>query len=255
MIQLLKYISIDILKNKFIIAYCIILSALGWSVFNLEGGVTKGVLSLLNVVLLITPLVAILFTTIYLYNSSEFIELLVSQPIRRGKVWRALFVGISLNLVGSYVIGVGIPLLIYADFQVACMMILSGVLLSLVFVSIAFLCSLASVDKVKGIGLSMMLWLYFSLLFDGLVLFLFFQFSDYPIEKLVIVMSALSPIDLCRILILIQLDISAMMGLTGRLFHDIFGTNFGFIVSFLLLLIWLAIPFLISLYKFKRKDL
>ena len=31
--------------------------------------------------------VSIIFSTIYVYNSSQFIELLLSQPIARGKIW------------------------------------------------------------------------------------------------------------------------------------------------------------------------
>ncbi len=37
-------------------------------------------------------------------------------------------------------------------------------------------------------------------------------------------LSALNPIDLSRILILLQLDVSAMMGYTGAVFKDFFGT-------------------------------
>jgi Cu-processing system permease protein len=110
-------------------------------------------------------------------------------------------------------------------------------------------------DKAKGIGIAIMIWLYFALLFDGMVLFLLFQLSDYPIEHAMVGLTALSPIDLARILILLHLDVSAMMGYTGAIFKDFFGTAAGLAVSFLLLVLWAAIPFLISLRKFKKKDL
>ncbi|MBW7951125.1 MAG: ABC transporter permease, partial [Chitinophagaceae bacterium] len=103
--------------------------------------------------------------------------------------------------------------------------------------------------------ISIMLWLYFALLFDGLVLFLFFQFADYPIEKVVVLLSALSPVDLSRILILLRLDVSAMMGYTGAVFQQYFGSSWGLLVSFGLLCLWVFVPFYISLRKFKRKDL
>jgi Cu-processing system permease protein len=67
--------------------------------------------------------------------------------------------------------------------------------------------------------------------------------------------TALSPIDLARIQILLQLDVSAMMGYTGAIFKDFFGTSIGLIMSFLLLCLWVIIPFYISLKKFKNKDL
>jgi Cu-processing system permease protein len=97
--------------------------------------------------------------------------------------------------------------------------------------------------------------LYFALLFDGIVLFLLFQLSDYPIENAMVIITGLSPIDLARILMLLYLDVSAMMGYTGAIFKEFFGTAYGLIISFLLLCLWALIPFLISIRKFRLKDL
>src|SRR5690606_41843496 len=46
-------------------------------------------------------------------------------------------------------------------------------------------------DKARGIGAALMIWLFFTLIFDGLVLFLLFQLIDYPLENLIVVLSAL----------------------------------------------------------------
>ena len=231
------------------------LAILSWSAFSLEDNSTKGLLTLLNIILLTIPLVTILFTTIYIYNSAEFIELLLSQPIQRKKIWVSIFCGLSISFILSFCICAGIPLLIYAPASVSGIMLLLGILISVVFVSIAFLSSILTRDKAKGIGLSIMLWLYFALLFDGLVLFLLFQLSDYPIEKAMVFITAFSPVDLARILILLHLDVSAMMGYTGAIFKNFFGTSFGFFISLVLLCCWIAIPFWISLIRFRKKDL
>ncbi len=122
-------------------------------------------------------------------------------------------------------------------------------------VALAFLSSIITRDKAKGIGIAIMTWLYFALLFDGIVLFLLFQFSEYPIENAMVGITAFSPIDLARIQILLQLDVSAMMGYTGAIFKDFFGTSLGLFLSFLLLCLWAIIPYFISLWKFKNKDL
>ncbi|WP_293300861.1 ABC transporter permease subunit [Pedobacter sp. UBA4863] len=255
MIRILKYVALDILKNKIIIAYAIMLALFSWSSFGLEDNASKGLLTVLNIVLLTVPLMSILFATIYIYNSGEFIELLVSHPVKRSKIWKALFTGLSVSMIAAYVIGAGIPLLIFTNWDIALMMIAVGSLLSVIFVALAFLSSIITRDKAKGIGTSIMLWLYFALLFDGLVLFLFFQFADYPIEKVIVFLSALSPIDLSRILILLRLDVSAMLGYTGAVFKNSFGSDWGLVVSFLLLSLWILLPFYISLRKFRKKDL
>lgn len=253
--RILKYVILDIIKNKIVVVYTIILALFSWSAFSLEDNETKGLLTLLNIILLTAPLVSILFSTIYIYNSSEFVELLVSHPIKRRRIWWSLFLGLSLSLVIAFVLGAGIPILVFADWKKALMMISVGSLISVIFVALAFLSSILSRDKAKGIGVSILLWLYFALLFDGLVLFLLFQFGDYPIEKLMVLLMTFSPIDMARVLMLLQLDASAMMGYTGAIFQDFFGTDLGLILSYTLLVLWSIIPFSISLFKFKRKDL
>ena len=253
--RIIKIIFLDILKNKIIVAYTLILAILSWSSFGLEDNSAKGLLTILNIILFTVPLVSILFATIYLYNSAEFIELLLSQPIKRKKIWLSLFLGLSLSMVLAFFIGAGIPLLINAPDSVGIMMLIIGSLITLVFVALAFLSSILTRDKAKGIGIAIMGWLYFALLFDGLILYLLFQLSDYPIEKAMIVVTAFSPIDLARIQILLHLDVSAMMGYTGAIFKDFFGTSVGLLISFLLLCLWVIVPIFISLFKFKNKDL
>lgn len=250
-----KFIVLDILKNKIVLVYTLILAVLSWSVFSLEDNSTKGLLTLLNVILLTVPLVSVIFSTIYIYNSSEFIELLLSQPIKRSKIWFSLFFGLSISLLLAFAIGAGIPILVYAPSDVGIMMLLVGVFITVVFVAIAFLSSIATRDKAKGIGIAILLWMFFALLFDGLILFLSFQFADYPIEKIMVGITVLNPIDLARILILLHLDVSAMMGYTGAIFKNFFGNQVGIIAAFTILFLWVLVPFLFSLKQFRTKDL
>ncbi len=253
--KIVKYILLDILRNKIILAYTAILFVVTFSVFSLEDNSQKGMLTLLNLVLFIVPLVSIIFSTIYIYNSSEFIELLVSQPLRRKSIWLSLFIGISGALSLAFIIGAGVPLLIYNHSVTAFMMVANGILISVIFAAIAMVAAVSTRDKAKGIGWAILLWLYFSLVFDGLILFLLFQFSDYPLEKIMIFVSALNPIDLGRILILLKMDVSALMGYTGAVFKEFYGTQLGLIISFSVMLLWVIIPLLYSLRIFNRKDL
>jgi Cu-processing system permease protein len=253
--QIIKFVLIDIFRNKIVIGYTLLLALFSWSIFNLEDTGNKGILTLLNLVLLVAPLVSILFSTIYVYNSSEFIELLVSQPVPRKRIWISMFLGLSFSLVTAFLLATGIPLFLYAEWNAALMLMTTGSLITVIFVSIAFLAAILSRDKAKGIGISILLWLYFALLFDGLVLFLLFQFSDYPIEKPMVFLSATSPLDLVRILNLLHLDSSAMLGYTGAIFRENFGSVKGMGIAFSVLLLWALIPFYASMRIFVKKDL
>ncbi len=253
--KIIKYVIFDILRNRIVLVYTLFLLASSFTVFSLEDSGSKGLLSLLSIILIVVPLVNIIFSTIYVYNSAEFVELLVSQPLKRKAIWLSLFSGLASSLAIAFFIGVGIPVLIYQANIIGFTMIAVGITLSIIFVAIAMLATVRTRDKAKGIGVAIMLWLYFSLLFDGFVLFLLFQFADYPLDKLMIGVTALNPIDLGRILILLQLEVSAMMGYTGAVFKDFFGTAIGLASSAGALLLWIALPLWFSTKLFNSKDL
>lgn len=253
--KIIKYVIIDILRNKIMLAYTIFLLLISFSIFNMEDNSAKGLLSLLNIILIIVPLMSLLFPAIYVYNSAEFLELLVCQPLKRKTIWLSLFAGLTISMAVSFFIGAGIPILLYQASATGIVMLATGIFLSVIFVAIAMLATVKTRDKAKGIGKVILLWLYFSIIFDGLVLFILFQFADYPLEKIMVGMIALNPIDLARILILLKMDVSALMGYTGAIFKDFFGTQAGTIISFMVLLVWIIIPTWLSLRKFNRKDL
>jgi Cu-processing system permease protein len=253
--KIIKYVITDILRNKVVIFYTLLLLAISFTVFNLDSNTSKGLLSLMNIVLIIVPLICIIFSTIYIYNSSEFIELLVSQPLQRKHIWISLYAGIAIALTLAFLLGIGVAVILYSFTATGLILIGVGLLLTLIFIDIALLAAVYTRDKAKGIGIAVLLWLYFSLIFDGLVLFILFQFADYPLENTMLVLSGLNPIDMGRILILLKMDVSALMGYTGAIFHNFFGTASGIIITILVMLLWTLLPVILSLAKFKKKDL
>lgn len=253
--KIIKYVTSDILRNKIVLAYTLLLLIISLSVFALQDDASKGMLSLLNITLLIVPLMSVIFSAIYIYNSAEFIELLVSQPLKRKSIWLSLFYGLASALSIAYFIGAGIPVILYQPSATGFIMLGTGIILSIIFVAVALLAAVLTRDKAKGIGITILLWLYFSLIFDGLVLFILFQFEDYPLDKFMVFTSAFNPVDLCRILILLRMDASALMGYTGAIFKDFFGSQTGTLVAVVILLLWIILPVWLSMKKFQKKDL
>src|SRR6185369_12988138 len=103
--KIIKYVIIDILRNKIMLAYTLFLLLISLSVFNLEDNAAKGLLSLLNIILIIVPLVSIMFAAIYVYNSAEFLELMVSQPLKRKTIWLSVFTGLAISLALAFFVG------------------------------------------------------------------------------------------------------------------------------------------------------
>jgi Cu-processing system permease protein len=226
-----------------------------FSVFNLEDTSSKGMITMLSLILLIIPLVSIIFSTIYIYNSTEFIELILSQPINRKSIWLSLYFGLSISLGISFLIGSGLIIILFSPDAKGIMLLSIGVSLSFIFSSIAMLVSVLTRDKAKGMGIAILLWLYFSVIFDGVLLFASFQFSDYPIEKGMVLLSMLNPIDLSRVLMLMQYDISALMGYSGAIFKNYFGTDWGMVLSVTSIFLWVILPLYSSVRLFSKKDL
>jgi len=255
MLKLSKYVLYDILRSKIILAYTLFLFVVSISMFQMEDDSSKAMLSLLNIVLIVLPLVSLVFTTIHYYNSYEFIELMSSQPMSRTRIILSEFAGVSISLLSAFFIGVGIPVLLFAADGTGFALLFTGAALTLVFSSIAFFASVVARDKARGIGFALLLWFYFALIYDAFVLLILFSFSDYPLEKLTLLLSALNPIDLGRIFIMLKMDISALMGYTGALYKDFFGSGTGVLFTTGIMLLWILIPLWLAVRKFRKKDL
>lgn len=255
MLKVSKYVLYDILRNKVVLAYTAFLLVVSFSLFQMEENSSKAVLSLLNIVLIVVPLVSMVFSTIHWYNSYEFIELMLTQPVSRKKVLLSEFAGIGSSLVMAFLVGVGVPVLLYNFNATGIALLLIGSLLTLVFTSIAFFASIKSKDKARGIGAALLLWFYFALIFDGLLLLILFAFSDYPLEKIILFLSSFNPIDLGRIYLMLQMDVSALMGYTGATYKEFFGSSTGMIYTFGVLAVWMIVPLLLSIRSFGKKDL
>src|SRR5580765_178538 len=255
MLKLSKYVLYDIVRSKVVLAYTAFLFLVSFSLFNMEENSSKAILSLLNIILIVVPLISMIFTTIHYYNSYEFIELMLSQPMSRRKILLSEYGGVALSLLSGFLIGVGIPVLLYSPDSVGFSLLFTGICLTLVFTSLAFLTSVKARDKARGIGFALLLWFYFALIYDGLILLILFNFSDYPLEKATLVLSAFNPIDLGRISIMLKMDVSALMGYTGALYKDFFGSGSGILFTVGIMLLWIILPLWWALRIFKKKDL
>jgi Cu-processing system permease protein len=225
------------------------------SLFRMEDNSGKAMLSLLNIILIVIPLISMIFSTIHYYNSYEFIELMLSQPMSRTKILLSEYSGVALSLVTAFLIGVGIPVVVFSLNATGLAMIFTGCALTIVFTSIAFWSSVKARDKARGIGFALLLWFYFSLIYDGLILLILFSFSDYPLEKLTLFLSALNPVDLGRIFIMLKMDVSALMGYTGALYEDFFGSIRGMLFTTGIMLLWALLPLYGAIRTFRKKDL
>jgi Cu-processing system permease protein len=131
----------------------------------------------------------------------------------------------------------------------------AGVLLTAVFTALAFLVAVTVADATRGLGLALLAWLALTVLYDGLVLLAASVWASWPLERPMLALMVLNPVDLARVLVLLALDASALMGYTGAVFERFFGSGLGMAAALLSLAAWIAAPWLLALRRFRAKDL
>jgi Cu-processing system permease protein len=213
----------------------------------------------MNVIILLVPLIGTIFGVMYYYSSKEFTELLLAQPIKRSSIFLGQYLGVAISLSLSLVLGLGIPFVVYGLFESAIIwdffsLLTTGVFLTFIFTALAFNIALSNENKIKGFSYAILLWLFLAVIYDGLFLLLLMYFQDYPLDKFSLIATMFNPIDLSRILILLQLDIAALLGYTGAVFKQFFGTSLGFFIAMTMLFLWVVLPVARMLYVAKRKD-
>jgi len=249
----------SLLRGKWVMGYGLIFLALTDVLLRFGGGGPETLLSLSNVMLLFIPLVGMIYGILYIYQSREFVELLLTQPIARSTLYWGLYLGISIPLMAAFVVGAFLPLIWHGIFMMdvssTALVLGLGAVLTLIFVSLGFVLGLAFYDdRIKGFGFTIVIWLFMAILYDGLILMLIFLLGDYPLDRFVIVVSMLNPIDLARIMVMLEFDISALMGYTGAIFNRFFGSAYGVITAAGMLTVWLVIPMWSGLRVFSKKD-
>lgn len=256
--KIIHYEVRDVLRSRSLIAYALFFLGLTDVLLRFGGG-TRAALSLMNVVLLLIPLVSIVFGTIYLYNAREFTELLLAQPVHRRQLFAGQYLGLALPLSAAFVAGLGGAVALHsgeADTQLSTLFVVGvcGVVLTFIFTAFTALIAARIDDKVKGIGVAIGLWLAATVLYDGLVMLGMMTLADYPLERPALAAMIANPIDLARVLILMRLDVSALMGYTGAVFEKFFGNAGGTALASLALVLWTGVPLLLGARRFQRKD-
>ncbi|MEP6999858.1 MAG: ABC transporter permease subunit [bacterium] len=259
MMKVARYQARDVVRSRWLASYGIFFLAVTEGLLRFSGGDARTILSLASIMLYVIPLVTLVFATVYLYNAREFTELLLAQPVTRRRLFFGLYVGLSVPLAAALVAGVCLPFAFHGFDEAAQRMMLAALLgagaaLTMIFTAIAFCIALWCDDRLKGLGAAIGVWMLCAIVYDGLVMAVVAAFSEYPLEHAMLAMTLANPIDLARVALLLQLDVSALMGYTGAVFQQFLGGAIGSLVAAAALSLWVAAPIALGARAFGRKD-
>ena len=247
------------MRSRWSYVYFLFYLLLGIVLLFLNNDLSKAVITLMNVIIILVPLIGTIFGVMYYYNSREFTELLLAQPVKRSSIFLGQYFGVATSLTMSLIIGLGMPFVFYGIFNSSAiwdfsLLLITGAFLTFIFTALAFVIALSNENRIKGFGYAILLWLFMAVIYDGIFLMSLLYFEDYPLDKFSLIVTMLNPVDLSRVLILLKLDISALLGYTGAVFQKFFGTSFGLLLSSAMLIVWVFVPTFFIWRIAKRKD-
>ncbi len=248
----------ELARSRWLVGYGLFFLAVGWALFYFGAEPDQAAASVLDLVVFLVPLVSLVVGVLCFYNAREYVDLLLGQPISRRAVFIGQYLGVAISLAVPFAIGLGAPFLWYGWREEAIgtllLLLLAGLILTLICVALAFLISVGTEDRLQALGCVVVLWLFFAVSYDGLLLALIMVFPNYQLRRSLAGLVMLNPLDLARVMILLRLDIAALMGYTGAIFQQFFGTERGLVITLTALSFWTVVPIVLGARAYVRRD-
>ena len=258
MLKVLKYQMRDAVRSRWLLAYALFFMLVTQGLLSFSGDAMKTELSLVSVVLFLVPLVSVVFGTVYLYNSREFIELLLAQPVNRRQMYAGVYLGLTIPLALAFIVGLSVPFLLHGvdatSGSTVGALLVAGLVLTMIFTALATLIAMRCDDRLRGLGVAIGSWMLLTVVYDGFVLLVLAVFSSHALEHATLGMMMANPIDLARVALLLRFDGAAMMGYTGAVFLDFFTGAQGAAMIVAALGLWIIVPVGLGAHAFQRKD-
>lgn len=260
----------DALHNRWFVLYTVafIGLSLAFSYLSLAGagivgfaGFGRTAASLINLVLLIVPLMALTIGAQSLAGEQERSTLayLLAQPVNRIEVFVGKYLGLSLSLLASLTLGFGISGVVMAlnggganNPAAYIRLVWQTFLLSLTMLSIGFLVSALSKRAGVAVGIALFLWLAFVFLGD-LGLMGTAITMQAPIETL-FWSSLANPLQVFKLAAILNINASLdILGPAGIYAMQEYGSSLRSILL-TVLAAWVAFPALVAYWLFAGKN-
>jgi Cu-processing system permease protein len=260
----------DALRNRWFLLYTLAFVglSLAFSYMALAGagiagfaGFGRTAASLINLVLLIVPLMALTIGAQSLAGEQERSTLtyLLAQPVTRLEVFLGKYLGLLLSLLASLALGFGIAGLVMALNGAGAgnptsyiRLVGQTFLLSLTMLSVGFLISALSRRAGVAIGIGLFLWLAFVFLGDlglmGTAIAL-----KLPIEQLFLLALA-NPLQVFKMASILDINATLdILGPAGIFAMQEFGRRLRFVFLGVMAL-WIVVPALLAYVRFACKS-
>lgn len=258
-LPLLRLALREAVRGRWLIGVAVTLAVVGELLLRFGGGGATTMVSLIDVVLILTPLMGLVVGTVQVHHARDLTELLLAQPVSRRRLFLGWYLGNAIPLASAIVLGMVAPFLwhgmLAGPMGVRLLpLLLVAVGLTFISTALAFLVALKVDDRVRALGVALGLWLVAAVLWDGAILLLAMVLGQRPIEGAMLTLLAINPLDVARVLLLLGSDAAALLGYTGAVVQHALGTDAGRAALVAALSLWLVVPLAAAARAFQRKS-
>jgi len=263
----------DDFRNRWTIAVAVLFAVLALSI-SYFGGAAAGKLgftsfdatlaSLTTLAAFVIPLIGLLIAYDMVVGEQDngTLLLVLSYPISRVELVAGKFVGHCSALTTATLLGFGVAVVIIQIMQPEARtaeawlnmgnFVLSASMLGASFIALASVISVMTNDKARAAGLALVTWLATVIIFDLCLLAILVFSGGNPWEQSLFPhLLYLNPIDVFRLINLTTLGSGSgnelFMGMTAAHVYRPW-------VLYLVMLLWIAIPFALAQFLFRRKE-
>jgi Cu-processing system permease protein len=258
-------------RNRWVVSFAVLFAGLTLAIAYF-GMVTSGYAgfqdftrtsaSLANAGGFLIPLFALVLGVFSFISHPEYLELLVTQPVSRSRVLLGRYLGLALTVLGAAALGFGLPGVVMAlaagtegALRYVAVIVYLG-LLAVAFTGIALLVTLATRRRQIALGIALGVWIFFELVYGVLMLATTLYLPPSVLETTLLVGLLGNPVDLARVLSLLQVGGPHLFGPAGATLVKLTGSvAIATAAGLCGLLVWVAVPLLAAVRLFRRQDL
>lgn len=259
----------DGLRNRWLVSITSVFAvlAIGLSYYGSLASGQLGMASLSTIIaslsslsVFIIPLIALLlcYDSFVGEQESGTLLLLLTYPISRSQLLLGKFIGQGCIISLATLLGFGsaaVLLAISGNFSEVIsafsLFILSSSLLGLSFITLAYIISLLASEKSKAAGVALLLWLFFVLVFDLVLLGLLIGIEDGLTQQGLVQIMLFNPADLFRLINLSALEAGDVNGVLAVAINS----EFSVPMLLIMMLSWIIIPLVIAQFIFSKKSI
>ena len=223
---------------------------------------TRTSASIVNLAGFLVPLFALLLGVFSFTSDTEYLELLVTQPIPRSHVLMGKYLGLVITVLGASIVGFGLPgiviSLVIGPIGALSYLVVIGysLLLALVFTGISVLISVLSGRKQISVGIALGVWILFEVVYGVVMLGTTLYLTPSALQIVLLAGLLGNPIDTVRVLSLLQVGGIHFFGPAGATLIKMTGSaGVASLLGLAGILLWAIIPVTISVRVFRKQDL